>query len=115
MVAAGPVGYRWAMVSSDKVRGYLATVDFPADRDAVVREARQHGAPDVVLKALRAMPPDTYRNAQEVLSSAGTDLAPELSARDKAEKALDKKHTRVAEPLRTSTPGNRERVDGPSK
>jgi hypothetical protein len=103
------------MVSSDKVRGYLETVDFPADREAVVREAQQHGAPAVVVKALRAMPPDTYRNAQEVLSSAGTDLAPELSARDKAEKALDKKHQRVAEPLRTSTPSTRERVDGPSK
>ena len=87
----------------------------PPQLGRVVAIANQQGAPDIVLKALRAMPPDTYRNAQEVLSSAGTDLAPELSARDKAEKALDKKHTRVAEPLRTSTPSTRERVDGPSK
>ena len=106
---------RLPMVSGDKVRGYLETVDFPADREAVVREAGAQGAPDIVLKALRAMPPDTYRNREEVLSSAGTDLAPELSARDKAEKALDKKHQRVAEPLRTSTPSTRSRVDGPSK
>jgi Protein of unknown function (DUF2795) len=103
------------MVSSDKVREYLETVDFPADREAVVREAQARGAPDIVLKALRAMPPDTYRNASEVLSSAGTDLAPELSARDKAAKALDKKHRRVAEPLRTATTGTRFRVDGPNK
>ena len=103
------------MVSSDKVRAYLETVDFPADREAVVREAQAQGAPDIVLKALRAMPPDTYRNREEVLSSAGTDLAPELSASDKAERARDKTHQRVAEPLRTSTPSTRSRVDGPSK
>jgi hypothetical protein len=103
------------MVSSEKVRQFLTTVDFPADRDAVVREAQRQGAPDNVVKALCAMPPDTYRNSSEVLSSAGTDLAPELSARDKARQQRDKAHQRVAEPLRTFTPGTRERTSGPSK
>jgi hypothetical protein len=103
------------MVSFEKVRPYLSTVDFPADRDGIVREAQRQGAPDIVLKALRAMPPEVYRNASEVLSSAGTDLAPELSARDKARQQRDKAHQRVAEPLRTFTPGTRERTSGPSK
>ncbi len=83
------------MVSFEKVRPYLATVDYPADRDA--------------------MPPEVYRNSSEVVSSAGTDVAPELSARDKARQQRDRKHQRVAEPLRTFTPGTRERTSGPSK
>jgi Protein of unknown function (DUF2795) len=103
------------MVSESEVRAYLATVDYPADREAIVREAGAQGAPPDVLRALRAMPPDTYRTTAEVLSSAGTEVAPELSAADRAARARDKTHQQVAQPLRTATPSTRYRTSGPSK
>jgi hypothetical protein len=53
-----------------------------------------------VLRALRAMPPVDYANKDEVARSAATDIAPELTPAEKAMKARDRKHQRVAEHLR---------------
>jgi hypothetical protein len=88
------------MVTSDEVLPYLNTVDFPAMKEDIIREAEQLGAPEGVLKALRGMPPVDYHNKEEVLRSAKTQIAEETPA-EKAVKARDRKHQRVAEYLRT--------------
>jgi hypothetical protein len=92
------------MVSNDEVWRYLETVDFPAGKAVILAEAERLDAPEGVLKALRALPPDEYANRGEVLRSAGTDLAPEETARDRAVKARDRTHQRVAEALRPPAP-----------
>lgn len=62
------------MTTAQDVREYLKTVDFPADKDAIVRAAEDSGAPEGVVKALRAMPPEVeYANKDEVLRSAHTE------------------------------------------
>ena len=58
-----------------EVQTLLQDLDFPADKDAVVRHAEAragHDAPAV--KALRAMPLATYNNMSEIRSSV--DLPP---------------------------------------
>ncbi|MGC9667197.1 DUF2795 domain-containing protein [Planosporangium sp. 12N6] len=87
------------MVTRDGVRPYLKDVDFPASRDEIVEAARKLGASEDVVKALRGMPPVDYHNKEEVLRSAKTEIAEETPA-EKAEKARDHKHQRVAEYLR---------------
>jgi hypothetical protein len=91
------------MVTSDDVIRYLDLVDFPAIRDTIVEKAREAEAPPEVLKALRGMPNEVYRNKVEVARSAKTDLA-ELSPAEHAARARDKKHLRIAEPLREPHP-----------
>lgn len=83
------------MVSNDEVRPYLETVDFPAGRDDIVREAERLGASQPVLRALRAMPPLDYANRDEVLRSAGTDLAPEMTPAERAAKARERTQHRI--------------------
>lgn len=88
------------MVTNDEVLRYLERMDFPASKEDIVHEAEQEGAPGDVLRALRAMPPLDYGNRSEVARSAGTDLAPEKTPPEKAVKARDRRHQRVAEHLR---------------
>jgi hypothetical protein len=60
-----------------EVQDLLDDLDFPADKDAIVRHAVGRGAPDDsrAVKALRAMPVATYRNMSEIRSSV--DLPPD--------------------------------------
>ena len=60
-----------------EVQGLLDDLDFPADKDSIVAHAVERGAAEnsEAVRALRAMPPDTYRNMSEVRSSV--DLPPE--------------------------------------
>jgi hypothetical protein len=88
------------MVTNAEVFKYLETVDFPAGKDTIVAEAERLGAPASILRALRAMPPVEYGNRNEVLKSAGTELAPEVGVAERAIKARDKTHQNVTEPLR---------------
>ena len=88
------------MATTDEVLRHLNALDFPADRDEIVREAEREGAPEDVVKALRAMPPVTYANRDEIIRSARTEVAPELSPSERAERARDKTHPRIAEHMR---------------
>ncbi|GLY24309.1 hypothetical protein CA850_03135 [Micromonospora echinospora] len=87
------------MVSDTDVLRYLSSLDYPAGKDDVVRQAEQEGAPPEVLRALRALPPVDYANGNEVARSAGTDTAPELSPAQRAAQAREP-HTRVSQHLR---------------
>jgi hypothetical protein len=89
------------MATNDEVRPYLDSVDFPAARDDIVGEAQRLGAPEPVLKALHGMPPVDYHNREEVLRSAKTRIAEE-TPEEKAVKARERRHQRVAEYLRDS-------------
>jgi hypothetical protein len=60
------------MVSAKQVADYLTSVDFPADKDRLLREAEAEGAPEEVLKALRAIPPVEYASKDEVRRAADT-------------------------------------------
>jgi hypothetical protein len=60
-----------------QVQTLLEDLDFPADKDAIVRHAEGRGAQhdSAAIRALRAMPLATYRNISEVRSSV--DLGPD--------------------------------------
>ena len=64
-----------------EVQNLLDDLDFPADKDAIVRHATGRGAPydSAAVRALRAMPQATYRNISEIRSSVdlGPDETPE--------------------------------------
>ncbi|MEU5791437.1 DUF2795 domain-containing protein [Micromonospora purpureochromogenes] len=87
------------MASYTDVLQYLSSLDYPAEKDDVVREAEREGAPPEVLKALRALPPVDYANGNEVARSAAIDAAPELSASQRAAQTREP-HTRVSQHLR---------------
>ncbi|MGB2569985.1 DUF2795 domain-containing protein [Micromonospora citrea] len=87
------------MASYTDVLQYLSSLDYPAEKDDVVREAEREGAPPEVLRALRALPPVDYANGNEVARSAGIDAAPEVDASQRAAQARDR-HPRVSQHLR---------------
>jgi hypothetical protein len=93
-----------SMASEAEIAKYLGTVDFPATRDEIVEEAMRQGAPENVLKALRRMPPVDYRSRAEVLRSAA--VKEDLPPSEHAARARDRKHQRIAEPLREPHPGS---------
>lgn len=87
------------MVSDTDVLQYLSSLDYPAEKNDVIREAEREGAPPEVLRALRALPPVDYANGNEVARSARTDAAPEVGPSQLAAQAREKHH-RVSQHLR---------------
>jgi hypothetical protein len=63
-------------VTADEVLRHLGEVDYPADKDEMLAAAERHGASPEVLKAIRAVPPVEYRNADELVRSLRLDPAP---------------------------------------
>ena len=61
------------MVNAEQVVDHLTNVDFPAHRDELVAAAEAEGAPEDVVKALRAMPPVDHASKDEVRRSAHTE------------------------------------------
>lgn len=49
----------------------LKGIDFPADRDDLVRHAQEQGAPAEVLDVLKQLPEEKYENMAEVMSGVG--------------------------------------------
>ncbi|WP_229402052.1 DUF2795 domain-containing protein [Micromonospora okii] len=87
------------MASYDDVLRYLSSLDYPAGKDEVIREAEREGAPPDVLRALRALPPVDYANGAEVARSAKIEAAPEVGRSQRAAQAREP-HTRVSQHLR---------------
>ena len=92
------------MASAEEVVKYLEDADFPAHRDDLVRVAEEHGAPEDVIKALRGMPPEVYANRAEVMRSAKTPAEPDEDPGLHFARMRDRKHERIAEPLRELPP-----------
>jgi hypothetical protein len=82
--------------SPDEVKRALKNVDFPAAKDQLVQAAEAAGAPEHVIAALRAIPPEEYANRAEVIRSVPADPAAglDLSPAQRAEQAREARRGR---------------------
>jgi hypothetical protein len=87
-------------LTPQQVLGYLEDVDYPADKDTLVTAAARAGAPEEVLRSIRAVPPVDYRSRAEVLRSVRVDPAPGRPASRVARQARADAPPGVAEHLR---------------
>ncbi|WP_243789084.1 DUF2795 domain-containing protein [Saccharopolyspora gloriosae] len=70
----------------------LSAVDFPADKEQLVDYARNNGADDGTVSALRAMPPAEYENLTEVVRSVPLDKAEEEGQSDSDKARQDRQN-----------------------
>ncbi|MFR9729322.1 DUF2795 domain-containing protein [Saccharopolyspora sp. MS10] len=91
----------------ETLKASLSAVDFPADKDQLLDFARENGADQGTVDALRAMPPAVYENLTEVVRSVPLDKAAEegQSDADKARQNREHVHSGLAEHQR-DTPVN---------
>jgi hypothetical protein len=80
-------------MNSSQLKRALRDVDFPAGKQELLQAAEANGAPDEVIAALRAIPPDEYANRDEVARSIPEDPAAELglSPAQRAEQARERR------------------------
>ncbi|WP_019632078.1 DUF2795 domain-containing protein [Actinomadura atramentaria] len=95
-----------------QIKGVLDDMDFPAAKDDLVAHARERGADEPQLKALRALPLGDYDNLAEVLRSVPVDPAPDRSGTVRAEQERFHRHPDLAEHERMAEPGPIERELG---
>lgn len=76
------------------VLAVLKDVDFPADKQDLVRAAQAAGAPEPVVAALRAIPPVEYANRDEVARSVPTRPDGDYSEAQRAEQARERNRHR---------------------
>ena len=71
----------------------LRDVDYPAGKEELIRAAEAAGASEDVMRALRAIPPEVYRNRAEVARSVPGDPARELGVTpaQRAEQARERR------------------------
>ena len=74
-----------AATTRSRLRQYLNDVDYPADKDALLEAANRNGCDEDTGRALRAIPPETYANFTEVLSSVTLTDDDDLTDAQKAE------------------------------
>ncbi len=58
-----------ASTTRSRLRQCLNDVDYPADKDALLEAATRNGGDEETVRALRAIPPETYANLGEILAS----------------------------------------------
>ncbi len=58
-----------AATTRSRLRQYLNDVDYPADKDALLEAANRNGCDEDTNRALRSIPPETYANFEEIVSS----------------------------------------------
>src|SRR3954469_7971399 len=87
-------------ITPDQVLRYLVDVDYPADKEVLVTAAERAGAPEAVVRSLRAIPPVEYRNRAEVMRSVPVDPGAGRSASRAAEQARTRTPAGVAEHMR---------------
>jgi Protein of unknown function (DUF2795) len=87
-------------ITPDQVLDYLADVDYPADKDTLLAAAERRGAPETVIRGLRAIPPVDYRSRDEVVRSVRLDPAAGRPAHLAAEQARIRTHPGIAEHMR---------------
>ncbi len=71
----------------------LRDVHYPAGKEELLRAAEDAGAPEDMIRALRAIPPEVYRNREEVARSIPGDPAEELDVTpaQRAEQARERR------------------------
>jgi hypothetical protein len=87
-------------ITPDQVLRYLADVDYPAGTEVLVAAAERAGAPEAVIRSLRAIPPVEYRSRAEVMRSMPVDPGAGRSASRAAEQARTRAPAGVAEHMR---------------
>ena len=87
-------------ITPDDVLRYLEDVDYPADKDTLVAAAEKAGAPEAVLRSIRAVPPVDYRSRAEVARSVRVDPGAGRSPSRTAEQARADARPGIAEHLR---------------
>ncbi|MEV0105051.1 DUF2795 domain-containing protein [Nocardia sp. NPDC050799] len=80
---------------ADRVRAALSAADFPAEKPELVHCATRAHADNDTVRALKAIPPETYGNLQEVLQSV--NLEPRRSPADRAAQRRTHHHPGLAE------------------
>ncbi len=58
-------------VSAAQLAQYMKGVDFPADKKAIVRQAKSNGAPDNVMEYLNELPEREYKYPTDVEQEFG--------------------------------------------
>lgn len=81
-----------ASTTSSQLRQCLSDVDFPANKQDLLDAAGRNGCDDGTIRALRAIPPETYNNAAQV--AASVTLADEHDIRDGDKAAVRRSHTK---------------------
>jgi hypothetical protein len=87
-------------ITPDEVLRYLADVDYPAGKEDLVAAAERAGAPEAVIRGLRAIPPVDYRSRAEVMRSVPVDPGAGRSASRAAEQARTHAPAGLAEHMR---------------
>ena len=87
-------------LTPEDVLRYLQDVDYPAGKEALVDAAERAGAPEAVIRSLRAIPPVEYRSRAEVARSVRVDPGAGRSASRAAEQARTRAPAGVAEHMR---------------
>ena len=87
-------------ITPEQVVRYLVDVDYPAGKEELVAAAERAGAPEAVVRSLRAIPPVDYRNRAEVMRSVPVDPGAGRSASRAAEQARTRAPAGVAEHMR---------------
>ncbi|MEU2061227.1 DUF2795 domain-containing protein [Streptomyces sp. NPDC013455] len=80
-----------AHTSVPEVLDALRDVTYPADKDRLVSAAREAGASEEVVKALRGMPAEEYAGDPEVARSVRVDPESDLGL-DDAQRAEQSRH-----------------------
>jgi hypothetical protein len=87
-------------LTPEDVLRYLQDVDYPAGKDELVAAAERAGAPEAVVRSLRAIPPVEYRSRAEVARSVLVDPGAGRPASRAAEQARTRAPAGVAEHMR---------------
>ncbi|WP_156765937.1 DUF2795 domain-containing protein, partial [Mycobacterium sp. E342] len=69
-----------ASTTPSQLRQCLNDVDFPANKQDLLEAAGRNGCNDDTIRAMRAIPPETYNNAAQV--AASVTIADEHDVRD---------------------------------
>ncbi|WP_046470092.1 DUF2795 domain-containing protein [Allosalinactinospora lopnorensis] len=95
-----------ATTTTERLQAALSGADFPAHRDDLVEAARDSGADEETIRALRAIPAEDYANFSEVTASVRmADAGGPDSDSDKANARRHHTHPGMAE-REKEIPGN---------
>ncbi|OBJ35059.1 hypothetical protein A5621_17830 [Mycobacterium colombiense] len=73
-----------ASTTPTQLRQCLSDVDFPANKEDLLSAAERNGCDGETVRALRAVPPETYANVAQVAASVTIADDRDVSDRDKA-------------------------------
>lgn len=95
-----------AATTRSRLRQYLNDVDYPADKDALLEAANRNGCDEEANRALRAIPPETYANFDEVVSSMTLTDDEDLTDSEKAQAHRVHNKTHLAQSAKDVGPVN---------